>query len=320
MKRPRNRAVDYAVYLLVRGVVGFCQALSIEQSYRFADLLAAVMHRVDKRHRAVAMENLRFAFGDEYTEAQRAQIVRQVYRHFCRMLMEMLHIPRKVHRHDWRQWIQLRGQQNVLECLLDGGPVIMVSGHFGNWEMAGYLFGVFGFPPSSVARTLDNPYLEDFLRKFRERTGQSMIAKKGGYDDMLRVLRTGGVLSMLGDQDAGQRGLYVNFFGRPASTYKSIALLAMEHQVPIVIGGAYRVGPGFRYEVVCEDVIRPHEWAGRTDDLEWITQRFTSSLEQMIRRAPEQYLWLHRRWKHQPQPRGKKARAAAAAAAEGVLS
>src|SRR5436309_14386898 len=97
MKRPRNRVLDYLVYLAVRLIVGLAQALSIEQSYALADGLAALLYRFDGRHRKVGMENLRLAFGDRYCEADRDRIVRGVYRHFCRMLMELLHIPRKLH-------------------------------------------------------------------------------------------------------------------------------------------------------------------------------------------------------------------------------
>jgi KDO2-lipid IV(A) lauroyltransferase len=305
MKR-RRPALDYSVYLVVRLVVAVAQSLSIRQSYAFADRLATLLYRVDKRHRAVAMENLRLAFGDEYDEAGRDRIVRGVYQHFCRMLMEMLHIPRKLHPTTWRDRIELVGHAPVLDRLLHGGPLIMLTGHFGNWEMAGYLFGVFGFPPNSVARTLDNPHLDRFLRSFREKTGQKLIAKKGGYDDMLAVLRKGGVLSFLADQDAGERGMFVEFFGRPASTHKAIALLAIEHQAPVVVGYARRLGDGFHYEVGCDAVIEPEEWTGTADDARLLTQRYTTALEAIIRRDPEQYLWLHRRWKHQPKPRGKK--------------
>ncbi|MBV8383557.1 MAG: hypothetical protein JOZ63_13190, partial [Planctomycetaceae bacterium] len=172
MKRPRNRTLDYLAYLAVRLIVAIAQAMSVEQSYAFARILAAVLYRMDKRHRNVGLENLQMAFGDRYTEAERDQIIRGVYRHFCMMLMEILHIPRKLHPTSWRDRITLVGHEKVVDRLLKGGPVILLTGHFGNWEMAGYLFGVFGFPPNSVARTLDNPYLDRFLRSFRERTGQ----------------------------------------------------------------------------------------------------------------------------------------------------
>jgi Kdo2-lipid IVA lauroyltransferase/acyltransferase len=303
VKRPRRRALDYLVYLVIRLLVGVAQALTIEQSYAFARVLAAVLYRVDARHRKIGLENLRLAFGDRYTESERDQVVRGVYRHFCMMLMEILHIPRKLHPTTWRERITLVGEDMAVDRLLKGGPIIMLSGHFGNWEMAGYLFGVFGFPPHSVARALDNPYLDTFLRRFRERSGQRMIPKKGGYDQMLAVLRDGGVLSFLADQDAGERGMFVEFFGRPASTHKAIALLALEHRAPVVVGYARRVGPGFRYEVACEEIIEPDEWTGTADDARLLTQRYTKTLESIIRRDPEQYLWLHRRWKHQPKPK-----------------
>src|SRR5512135_838576 len=306
MKHRRRPAVDYLAYLVVRLIVAIAQAMSIEQSYAFARLLAAVLYRVDRRHRDVGLENLRVAFGDRYTEAERDRIVRGVYQHFCRMLMEILHIPRKLHLTTWRERITLVGHEKVVDRLLRGGPLIMLTGHFGNWEMAGYLFGVFGFPLHSVARTLDNPYLDRFLRTFREQTGQKMIPKAGGYDRMLDVLRSGGVLSFLADQDAGQNGLYVEFFGRPASTHKAIALLAIEHKAPVVVGYARRIGPGFRYEVGCPEIIEPSEWTGTADDVRLLTQRYTSALETIIRRDPDQYLWLHRRWKHQPKKRLKK--------------
>jgi KDO2-lipid IV(A) lauroyltransferase len=303
VKKRRRPALDYGVYLLVRLVVCVAQALTVRQSYALADRIAGLLYRVDRRHRAIAMENLRHAFGDEYSEAQRDRIVRAVYRHFCRMLMEMLHIPRKLDLLTWRRWITLNGHEPVLDRLLRGGPVIMLTGHFGNWEMAGYVFGVMGFPPNSVARALDNPYLDGFLRRFRERTGQRLIAKKGGYDDMLEVLRSGGVLSFLADQDAGERGMFVDFFGRPASTHKAIALLAIEYQAPIVVGYARRLGDRFRYEVGCPDIIDPADWADQPDPVRYITQRYTTALERLVRESPEQYLWLHRRWKHQPRAR-----------------
>ena len=301
---PRHKVrrpwLDYLVYLAVRLVVAFAQVLTIEQSYALARLLAWVMYKADRRHRIVGVENLTAAFGDHYDEEERDRIVRGVYLHFCTMIMEILHIPRKIHLTNWRNYVRLVGHEPVLDRLLTGGPIIFLTGHYGNWEMAGYLFGLFGFPTYSVARTLDNPYLDRFLRTFRESTGQKLIPKSGGYDQILEVLQSGRALSMLADQDAGQRGLFVDFFGRPASTHKAIALLAIEHRTPVAVGVACRVGPGFRYEIRCADVIQPEEFDGTSDDARRLTQRYTSALENLIREDPTQYLWLHRRWKHQP--------------------
>ena len=125
---------------------------------------------------------------------------------------------------------------------------------------------------------------------------------------MQALLARGGVIATLGDQDAGQRGVFVDFFGRPASTHKAIALLALEHRVPLMVVGTARPGKGRRYQVLVGDVFFPEDYEGKPDAVKAMTQRFTSGLERVIRMAPEQYFWLHRRWKHQPPvKKGKRA-------------
>jgi KDO2-lipid IV(A) lauroyltransferase len=300
-QKVRHPWADYLVYLLIRFIVALAQMLTIEQSYALAGFLARILHHFDARHRKVGQENLVHAYGEGWSAARRDQVILGVYVHFCRVLMEILHAPRKLHLTNWRERVQLAGHVPIMDQLITGGrPMIFLSGHYGNWELAGYIFGLFGFPTASVARTLDNPYLDRYLRSFRERTGQALIPKTGGYEQMVAVLQSGGILSFLADQDAGQRGLFVEFFGRPASSHKAIALLAIEHQAPVVVGVARRIGPGFRYEIRCEDVIDPADLAGTADDVRILTQRYTSALERLIRQDPTQYLWLHRRWKHQP--------------------
>jgi KDO2-lipid IV(A) lauroyltransferase len=306
MAKRRSPILDWLVYAAVRAVVAVGQALPMGLCYRIADALGTIAHRIDRRHREVAHDNLRHAFGPSLDDAARDRLVRAVYRHFFRMIFEMLHIPRTMHLTTWRDRIRLTGHERVLDRMLDGGPRILVTGHFGNWEMAGYLFGLFGFPAATIYRPLDNPHLDRFLKTFRGRSGQKLIPKKGGSEETARVLESGGLISALADQDAGQKGLFVDFFGRPASTFKAIALMAIQYDAPIVIGGAIRTGPGFRYEVACEAILEPADWAHQPDPVRWITQEYTAALERLVRRAPEQYLWLHRRWKHQPKPRARR--------------
>lgn len=318
MSKPRSKTTDFAVYLLIRFIVCLIQLLSYETAKKLARGLAWFLHFLDKRHRQVADENLRHAYGDAMTPAQRNALVRSTYTHFCTLLIELVHLTRRLHASNWKRYAELVGGKGILEALLSDRPVLIVTGHYGNWEIAGYALGLFGFHTYAIARTLDNPYLEDYLRAFRERTGQRILAKKGDFDQIQQVLASGGVLATLGDQDAGERGLYVNFFGRPASTHKAVALLAMEYNVKMLVIGVPRlanvqVGDQWmdspeRYRVILADCIDPEEYRGRTDAVKAITQRYTAALEKVIRIAPEQYFWLHRRWKHQPQPRkGKKA-------------
>lgn len=303
-EKKRSRWLDYLVYLAVRLLVCVLQALPIELAYRCAGLLAWLAYRVDRRHRLVALENIQKAFPGRYTDAEADRVVRQVYRHFCALLIEIVQLPRKLHVTNWKQSIQLDEGHRVVECLLSGRPLLIVTGHYGNWELAGYALGLFGFRTHAIARPLDNPYLDDFLRNFRERTGQRLLAKSGDFERMEQILQSGGVIATLADQDAGQRGLFVEFFGRPASTHKAVALLALEHNVPMLVVGAPRLD-GLYHIIPC-DAIFPEDYERTPDAVRAITQRFTSDLEGLVRLAPEQYFWLHRRWKHQPQPRRSK--------------
>jgi Kdo2-lipid IVA lauroyltransferase/acyltransferase len=303
MARHKARSIwlDYLVYLTVRLIVACAQTMTIDQAYALARALGWLADRVDQRHRRVALENLEHAFGELYTPKEREIIIRKMYDHFFMVIMEIVHTPRKVHLTNWRDWLVIFNYVPYLdERITANRPMVMLTGHYGNWELIGYVFGLFGFPTVSVARRLDNPFLERYICKFREKTGQLLVPKQGGYDQMVEVLKGNRILSFLADQDAGQRGQFVDFFGRPASTHKAIALLAIEHQAPVVVGVARRIGPGFRYEFRCEDVIEPSELTGTPDDVRILTQRYTSALERLIRQDPTQYLWLHRRWKHQP--------------------
>jgi KDO2-lipid IV(A) lauroyltransferase len=316
----RNRAADWAVYVAVRLTVCLVQALSFRVACRLAGALAWLAYRVDRRHRLVADDNLRHAFPELDHPAARDRRVRDVYRHFCLLLVEMIHLPRLLHTHNWRRYLRLGGKRMIVGQLLSGRPVLLVTGHFGNWELGGYILGLLGFTTHAIARPLDNPHLDAFLRRFRERTGQRILAKHGDFDRMQELLDSGGVLATLADQDAGPRGVFVDYFGRPASTHKAVALMALQYRVPLVVVGTMRTLPGpdgatnpgvgkpLSYAVEAEEVILPEEYAGRPDAVTALTRRFTAALERLVRRAPEQYFWLHRRWKHQPAARkGKRA-------------
>src|SRR5262249_36682181 len=184
-----------------------------------------------------------------------------VYRHFCTLLVDIIHVPHKVHPGNWRRYVEL-DEGRWVDLLTSGRPLLMVTGHFGNWEMGSYTLGFLGVPTYAVARPLDNPYLDDYLRTFRERSGQKILAKKGDFEQMQEGRGAGGAMGTVADQDAGQRGLFVDFFGRPASTHKAIALLALEYKVPILVVGVPRVGTGLRYRVLIADLIRPEEYEG----------------------------------------------------------
>ncbi len=302
--RLKSLPMQYAVYVFVRVVVCVLQALSYELARSAARLLAWLVHRVDKRHREVAKDNLRKAFPNQYSEAQIDRIVWNIYVNLCTMLVDIAQMRRRMHLHNYKQYTNFQLTPDVAEVFLSGRPILFLTGHFGNWEVAGYALGMFGIHVHAIARPLDNPYLDAYLRDFREQTGQSLLAKRGDFDRIDSVLAESGVLASLADQDAGHRGMFVDFFGRPASTHKSVALLSIEHNVPILVGGMPFIDG--KFQMMCVDVIYPEDYRESRDPVREITQRFTSGLEKMIRQCPEQYFWVHRRWKSQPQPRVRK--------------
>jgi KDO2-lipid IV(A) lauroyltransferase len=300
MSKSRSGLADYLVYIVIRLFVCLVQALPFSAARPLAAGLALLAYYADRRHRKVAEENLLQAFPGRFNSAEIDRIVRATYRHFCGVILEIIHLPRRINPYNWVSYMKIPRHRQLLECLLSNRPLLMVTGHFGNWEMGSYVMGLLGFSAHAVARPLDNPFLDDYLRRFREKTGQKLLAKHGDFDKMQSILSRGGILGTLADQDAGQRGLFVDFFGRPASTHKAIALLALEHRVPIVVTGARKIAEPMQYELLIDDFIFPEEYETRPDAVLAITQRFTTALERIVRQAPQQYFWLHRRWKHQP--------------------
>ncbi len=313
MAKQRSLVKDYLVYLAVRLFICTLQCLPFDTAKRLALGCAWLCYHVDKRHRLVALENLRLAFPGKYDETELHGLVLKVYEHLWVLVIEMVFMGRLVHPHNWSRTLHYSDRdasERFNELLLAGRSVMLVTGHFGNWEIPGYLFGLLGFSIHSIARPIDNPFLDRYLTQWRESTGQKLLAKKGDFDQIEVVLDQRGFLATLADQDAGRRGLFVDFFGRPASTHKAIALLCIEHRVPIAVAGAARVGDPMVYRVYFEDLIMPEEYADHPDALRAITQRFSKALETLIRRHPDQYLWLHRRWKSQPKVKARKQKAA----------
>jgi len=306
MANARKPAVDFAVAVLVRSVVCVLQGLPMAFAFAFARGLGWLAYRVDKRHRKVAVENLTFAYPElAQDSAAIDRLVRGCFRHLALLLVEIALLPRKMHRESWRSLASLVNGGRVVGGLLERRPLLIVTAHFGNWEMAGYALGVLGFKTYAIARVLDNPHLERFLKRFRQATGQTIIAKKDDFDRLSLVMAQNGKVATLGDQDAGPRGVFVNFFGRPASAHKAVALMAIEFDAKMVVVGVPRVGGPLDYRIISEEVIDPRDYATRPDAIRAITQQYHAALERVIRRYPEQYFWLHRRWKSQPVVRKK---------------
>ncbi len=322
-KKNRNRATDYAVYLAIRSLVAVVQMVSPRIAYAVADFFAWLVYVLVKSRRRIALENVCAAFPELGADPARAdRLVRAMFRHFIRAVVELMMLPRKLHPTTMRKYLVLPHGANMLPPYTTDRAALVVTAHFGNWEMAGFTLGLFGFRTYAIARVLDNPYLERFVLHFRQRTGQTIIAKNDDFARLTDALNGKGKVATLADQDAGPRGVFVDFFGRPASTHKAIALLARQFDAVLVVIGVPRVSRAdypqcadfdpdsalapMYYAIKCADVIDPREYADDPNAVKAMTARYTAALEKLIREHPEQYFWLHRRWKHQPKAKTAK--------------
>lgn len=288
------------VYLAVRSAFTLLQIIPIERSLESARVIATIWKVLLPRHRKLAVTHLREAFKDKYTPAQLERLADDCLESVIMFAMELVCMPRRINALTWSRYIDLVEFDDALRVLLQNRGAILVTGHYGSFEIMGHLLSALGFDMVAVMRPLDNQYLNEFVVESRKTHGLTLLDKKGAAAFAEEHLRSGALVGFIGDQDAGRKGLFVDFFGRPASTYKSIGLLAMAMNVPVIVGYARRMGRGPRYRVGVQRILHPHEWEAQGDPLKWITQEYTSAIEQIVRDDPGQYLWIHRRWKSLP--------------------
>jgi Kdo2-lipid IVA lauroyltransferase/acyltransferase len=294
-----RRVVDYLVYLVVRILICFIQGMQMRTAQQLSRSAAWLLAHVLGVRRGVVDDNLHHAFPD-LTPVERDSLTQRMWEHLFLLVYEVTQASRKIHQTNWRQFARLHDMDRAVRLLLAGRPTVIVTAHFGNFEIGGFMLGILGFPTYTVARTLDNRYLDRFINRFRGATGQFIIPKNGGYDQILDVLARGGIMSFLADQYAGPKGCWVDFFGRPASAHKAIALLSLEHDAPIMVCSAKRRERPMEFDVTLTAVADPRDTGNDVGTMRELTQWYISRLEEMVRQAPDQYWWLHRRWKEPP--------------------
>lgn len=305
---------DYVVYLLVRVLICIIQAMRIETCHAMARGLAYLACDILKLRRDVSEENLSHAFP-EWSAEKRLDVTRRMWEHLVLMICEVAHMPRKMHETNWRSYVRTKDVEPAVASLLTAKPNVVLLGHFGNFEVGGVLSGLLGFPTHTIARPLDNPFLDRFLAQFRGRTGQYILPKDGSAPAVSALMERGGTLALLGDQNAGPKGCWIEFFGRPASCHKAIALFSLTADAPMIVSYTKRLDRPMRFEFGVTAVYDPERENHSMGDVRSITQWYSEELEKIIRQSPEQYWWIHRRWKDTRGKRKKKIAAKQAARA-----
>jgi KDO2-lipid IV(A) lauroyltransferase len=281
-------------YFAVRLVIAVVRALPAAMVDRAGALVGGLVYLFDVTHRRVAERNVAAAFPGR-SAAERRQIVRGAFAHFGRLLMELLKFstlsPERM-----LARVEFEGEEHVRAAYGQGRGVLFVTGHFGYWELQAMVHALRLQPMAVVARALDNPALNDLLERIRTRTGNSVIYRHGTLRRILRTLQAGEGVGILIDQHIMTRdAIYVDFFNRPAATTSAVAMLALRTGAPVVPLFALPIGGG-RYRMVYEHpLLLPA--ADSTEALQEFTQRCTDVLEMYVRRNPELWLWMHRRWR-----------------------
>jgi KDO2-lipid IV(A) lauroyltransferase len=297
---------DYLVFLAVRIVIAILQALPISASKSLARGFAYLMHEVVRIRRTVVDENLRHAFPN-WSEGRRQQVARAMWNHLFLMVVEVALVSRKIHWTNWRRYLRFTDDDILIRAMLDDRPVLVLSGHYGNFEIGSYIHGLFDFATYAVARPLDNAYLDKYLATFRGSNGTRILPKQGSAETIARILEKGHALGALGDQAAGSKGCWVEFFGRPASAHKAPAVFCLANDAPMLVLYARRAGSEpLVFDMVTHAAADPRSGADHVQSVSLLTQWYTDRLEEIVRAAPEQYWWVHRRWKGKPPKRRAK--------------
>jgi KDO2-lipid IV(A) lauroyltransferase len=295
MTREERYAIEARAAAIVQALV---RPLPRRWALGLGRALGRVLADLDPRHVAIAAENLRQAFP-HWDEPRRLRTARAVYAHFGQTLLDILWMADQP-RERLLGLIVEDGRENADHVRAAGRGVVYVTAHFGNWEFYGVAWAWLGQPVGVVARPLDNPALDARLTTFRTRSGNTVISKRRALQDILRLLRQGAGVAILVDQNVQEQdGIFVEFFGRPAATTTVAAALAVKTGCALLPVHCEALPDG-RYKFVYG---RPLEWTttgNRQDDIARLTQALTTVIEGWVRERPEQWLWMHRRWKTQP--------------------
>ena len=256
--------------------------------------LGLAFYTVDRGHRRIAERNLATAFPAR-PAAERKAIAREVFKHFGRMLFALLKFS-TLTREEMMARVDVDGEDRVRLAYAQGKGVLFITGHFGYWEVNGLLHGLVFEPIALMARALDNPRLNQLLEEIRGRTGNSVIYRRGTIRRVMRALEAGKGVAVLIDQHImGRDAIYVDFFSRPAATTAAVAALALRTGAAVVPSFAFPL-PGGRIRLIYDHPVAPPR-ADAADAARDFTQRCTDVLEMYVRRDPEMWLWMHRRWR-----------------------
>ncbi len=283
-------------YVGLRLALLLIDSLSARSADSLARTLGSVAFAITRSRRRIARNNILRA-GITADPRQAQELARRSFQHFAQLVVESLKSDRVFTEETWQEQVELDVHPDTMALLRDPSQgIILVSGHLGNWEIAAQLTS-FIKPVVGITRNMNNPYV-DRLMKRRKPRNRFRLTPKHDADSgrFLRALKQGEVLALLIDQHARRHAMRIEFFGTPAATYTSPALLHLITKVPLCFGYCVRTGP-MRFRFVAGPPIHRKPTGNRKDDVRVLLKQLTGELEEAVRAYPGQYLWAHRRWR-----------------------
>ena len=299
MSKKRSNLQNKSELLAVRSLLGAIGALPLETSMRFGKSLGRFLGSRFPKLQKTARRNLDIAFPEMPAE-EKDKIVLGTFESIGRHLGFVSHF-RKFKLEDVRNVVEVVGKEHFDRAHATGRGVLFFTGHFGSWEVFNLLPPAFGFGMNILVRRIDNPLLEKYVDSFRTKFGSVTLDKTRSARQMFRVLENGELLGILADLNAQEKeGVFVDFFGVPASTTVSIAKLALKTNAAVLPAFAVWEEAKRKYVVYLEPPVEYKQGDASDENVRELTQKITNVVEKYVRLYPEQWLWIHKRWNTRP--------------------
>lgn len=290
--------VDFIAYITVRALNFILGFVPISVSLWLGRQIGRAAFFFNKKRRLIAYANLKSAFAKEKSPKELKGITKRVYQNLVQTFMEILNLT-KVNRKYVDNYVEVVNMDRIRNAAKSGRGTILLTGHFGDWELSSLVSSVEGFPIMVLAREQKMKRMNELLNQLRESNGCKVIRKGMSTKNILRALYERNIVGILSDQDAGRNGVFVDFFGRPASCHSGPFEIAQRTNSLILPNFIVRT-KGPCHKLFLEEYIDLKDVSSSKDDIKQSLQEFTTLLESYIRKYPDQWLWLHKRWKSTP--------------------
>ncbi len=291
----RERLEYAVVWLILKILAALPRKLARGLAVGVTRVLYALLPKLQK----TAEFNLQLAFP-EWSEAQRHAVIQGMLRNLGWMAAEFARLPRLT-KENIEQLVVLDGQENFLEGQKRGKGVLYLTGHIGAWELSSFAHALYGFPLHYMARPIDNARVDKLVNAYRCRSGNRPIFKNESARALLKILREAGTVGILADQNTmPEEGVFVDFFGKSACATIGVARVALHTDAAVVPGYAVWDAGIQKYRLRFEPPVELIRTGDAEKDIFENTQRFAKVIESIIRKYPEQWVWIHARWKTRP--------------------